>query len=184
MDEESKLTGLKKHSEEINRIVKESLREALLFLLSRKEYDKITITELCQKAGVSRMAFYGNFKSKDDILQELVLEVYRDLVREMGSPFRETTTKEWYISFFRFVERRTATFDFLFDVLFREEHLRFLNDIILADPAIPVEKKYQRLLWSGGLENATAYWLKNGMKESIEEMAQYCDDNLRPWSCR
>jgi hypothetical protein len=34
------------------------------------------------------------------------------------------------------------------------------------------------------LENATAYWLKNGMKESVEEMAQYCDDNLRPWSCR
>lgn len=183
MNEESKLTGLKKHSEELNRLVKESLQEALIYLMQRKEYGKISITELCQKAGVSRMAFYGNFKTKEDILKCLVTELYRELVRTMGSPFRETTTKQWYVSFFSFVKERSDTFSLLFNILFRGEHLLFLNDIILSNVNIPVEKKYQRLLWSGALENAAAYWLKNGMRESVDEMADFCNKNIVPWSC-
>ena len=63
-----RLVGLRRHSEEVNKLVVESLQGALLQLIVKKDYDSITVTELCRKAGVSRMAFYGNFQSKDDIL--------------------------------------------------------------------------------------------------------------------
>ena len=32
--------------------------EALLLLLEEKEFDRITVKELCQKAGVNRTTFY------------------------------------------------------------------------------------------------------------------------------
>ena len=50
MIEESRLTGLKKHAEEINAIVKESLQGALIALMRQKTYERITVTELCAKA--------------------------------------------------------------------------------------------------------------------------------------
>ena len=46
MIEESRLTGLIKHAEEINAKIKESLQGALIALTRRKT----TVTELCAKA--------------------------------------------------------------------------------------------------------------------------------------
>lgn len=45
------------------------------------------------------MAFYGNFKSKEDILKEIVLDVNKVLVRVDGGTFRRDTTLQWYEKF-------------------------------------------------------------------------------------
>jgi hypothetical protein len=46
--------------------------EALLLLLEKKEYEYITIKEICGKAGVSRSTFYLHYESMDDLLEETV----------------------------------------------------------------------------------------------------------------
>lgn len=51
-----------------NNIVRESLTDALFSLMSKKEFNDITITELSKKAGVSRLSFYRNYTSKEEIL--------------------------------------------------------------------------------------------------------------------
>ncbi|MBM9833823.1 TetR/AcrR family transcriptional regulator, partial [Enterococcus faecalis] len=51
---------LQKHNKEANQITRESLETALLFLMEKKELTKISISELVEKAGVSRNAFYRN----------------------------------------------------------------------------------------------------------------------------
>ena len=52
------LENLKISNQESNRITKESLEISLLQLLEKKELTKITISELVERAGVSRAAFY------------------------------------------------------------------------------------------------------------------------------
>ena len=42
--------------------------EALLILLEKKEYDIITVKEICEKAGVNRTTFYLHYNTKDDLL--------------------------------------------------------------------------------------------------------------------
>ena len=42
--------------------------EALLLLLENKEYDSITVKEICEKAGVNRSTFYMHYDTKDDLL--------------------------------------------------------------------------------------------------------------------
>ena len=37
--------------------------EALLLLLEKKEYDVITVKEICKKAGVNRSTFYLHYNS-------------------------------------------------------------------------------------------------------------------------
>ena len=43
--------------------------EALYKLLENNEYDKIKITDIITKAGISRATFYRNFSTKDDIVK-------------------------------------------------------------------------------------------------------------------
>ena len=51
-----------------NSIVKESFTDALFNLMTKKDFNNITISELSKKAGVSRLSFYRNYNSKEDII--------------------------------------------------------------------------------------------------------------------
>ncbi len=46
--------------------------EALLLLLEKKEYEFITVKEICEKAGVNRSTFYLHYESIDDLLEETI----------------------------------------------------------------------------------------------------------------
>lgn len=46
------------------------MNEALLLLLETKDYEFITVTEICKKAGVNRSTFYLHYLSMDDLLFE------------------------------------------------------------------------------------------------------------------
>jgi len=48
--------------------VKECIYEAILKLMAIKDFNDITVTELAQRAGVSRMAFYRNYNIVQDVI--------------------------------------------------------------------------------------------------------------------
>lgn len=55
-------------NETINKMTKEWIYAALVRLMDKVAYEKITITKIVTEAGVSRMGYYRNFASKDRIL--------------------------------------------------------------------------------------------------------------------
>lgn len=48
--------------------VLECLEEALIRLMNKKNYADITISELCEVAGVSRISYYRNYNNFDEII--------------------------------------------------------------------------------------------------------------------
>ncbi|KQY80878.1 TetR/AcrR family transcriptional regulator [Pelomonas sp. Root1444] len=44
-----------------------ALQQALLTLTERKDYEAITVEELCESANVGRSTFYEHFRGKDDL---------------------------------------------------------------------------------------------------------------------
>ena len=46
--------------------------EALLLILEKKEYEYITVKEICEKAGVNRSTFYLHYNSMDELLYETI----------------------------------------------------------------------------------------------------------------
>ena len=46
--------------------------EALLLLLENKEFEYITIKEICQKAGVNRSTFYLHYQNTNELLAETI----------------------------------------------------------------------------------------------------------------
>ncbi len=45
-----------------------NIAESFITLLHEKEYSRISISEICQRAGVSRQTFYSLFESKENIV--------------------------------------------------------------------------------------------------------------------
>ena len=46
------------------------MNQALIELLNKKEYDFITIKEICEVAGVNRSTFYLHYENTADLLEE------------------------------------------------------------------------------------------------------------------
>jgi len=179
---ESQIAGLRKHSEEQNKIVCESLQDALILLIKTKPYDNISITELCKKAGVSRMSFYGNFKSKDDILNRIITKLRIELVKRIGSPFQKPVDLEWYKNLFILVSEQADTIKPIFGAGFQKRFLDVLNDIALRHPDMTTEEIYKRLLWNGAVTNVMTYWLSTDMKIPPAEMAKICNKYITSYN--
>ena len=84
----SRLKGLRLSNEETNRLTRESLETALLQLLQEQDIRDISIEALVQRAGVSRMAYYRNFGSKEAILDNCITRVCGKIAAVMGPYLR------------------------------------------------------------------------------------------------
>ena len=52
--------------------------EAVMLLMDEKHYDKITVSDITEKAGIARQTFYRNFKDKDDVIIQYFSNIFND----------------------------------------------------------------------------------------------------------
>jgi len=53
------------------------MNDALMFLLEKKDFEYITVKELCEKAGVNRSTFYLHYETMNDLLEETAQHVLK-----------------------------------------------------------------------------------------------------------
>jgi len=79
------------HKEEHLEVIA-AVEEALAFLIDKKEFSEITISELVKKAGIARSTFYRNYESKEDIIRSSI----KRTLREFDEQFTPKTIDERY----------------------------------------------------------------------------------------
>jgi AcrR family transcriptional regulator len=65
----------------VNRQVQRSkgwMLDALLLLMDEMPYDKITVSDITEKAGVARQTFYRNYSGKDDIALQYLDSIFNN----------------------------------------------------------------------------------------------------------
>jgi AcrR family transcriptional regulator len=65
----------------LNRQVQRSkgwMLDALLLLMDEMPYDKITVSDITERAGVARQTFYRNYAGKDDIVLHYLDSIFND----------------------------------------------------------------------------------------------------------
>lgn len=67
---------------ELKHITREAIALALIELCQNKAFSEVTISEITEKAGVSRMAFYRNFTNKEDVLVSYLDYIFDMFIRE------------------------------------------------------------------------------------------------------
>lgn len=167
--------GLKSRNDELNKLTMESITQALVLLLESKPYEKISVTDICNKAGVSRNAFYKNFGTKENVFHKIVRDFNKsEILAKIGNPFNKNAGLEWYINFFVVLKEHYQIFNLFITSNFRTAYLEYMNTLLTAGTTVEEETKYGRLMWYGAMQNIAVEWLKSGMKKSPEEMANIC----------
>lgn len=74
---------------------KKTIKDALIFLSSRKAFIDISVHDLCREAGISRSTFYNNYHSLNDVVAEISSE-YMEKIRgkSLNREFFESLTRD------------------------------------------------------------------------------------------
>ncbi len=163
------------------RVVKtiEGIKEAFEELICEKDYEKITVKELCDRARINKKTFYHYYETLDALLAEMQLEMsagYIERVKDYDLPEElDKVNREFFI----FAEEQGLAFEKITCSgsyhSIRDEMVESVNDAGWSK-----SKKYQKLsdyekkLLMGFINNAvlTAYrlWVEDGKKQPMDEI--------------
>lgn len=161
-----------------NTIVKESITDALIKLMKKKQFNDITISELTETAGVGRVSFYRNYESKEDVLLTYILGI--------SSAYWETHHKEntetlWTMTFDIF-EILKPTFQLIHRSGITSILYEFLLRSTKPDDAQTKEEAYVRSMYTGLVYGILYHWLNTGMKESKDELVAIFHNMVLPYT--
>lgn len=166
--------------------------EALMSLLEKKEFDYISIKEVCAEAGVNRSTFYLHYETMRDLLdetvewmQKLFLSYFETAPRRFMTD-RETCPKEelylitpeYLTPYLKFVYDHRRLYraalvrpgDFHADAAYRAMY-RDVFDPILCRFAVPVEERRPLMsFYIGGITAVVSDWLKEDCKAPIDHV--------------
>lgn len=69
---------------------KAALRQALLQLMETKSFSAITITDIITTAKYNRSTFYANYANKEELLDDLISELIKDLLQSFRAPYKQS----------------------------------------------------------------------------------------------
>ena len=157
--------------------LEEYITSALLQLMKKKDYFRITITEICEKAGVSRMSFYRSFGGKLEVLQKKCAAITDEFVQSSGISYRNNTVRQYFVTLFTHLQKYRD----LIMLLSRAGLLHVIKDDIdrvFLHSYEGIYDDYKSHFLSGGIYDVFLYWLKNGCLETPEELAEKLSEVL------
>lgn len=171
-----KMKILRLSNEESNKVTKECLQTAMFQLMGQMDFEKITITEIAKRAGVSRLAFYRNYGAKEELVADMCRALFQALTTSLNSDRFRADRKQWYANFFKTIQENRAYFQIYLDA-----NLKLDDGIILESvyPASSTEEHYARTASEGAFLSVLTEWFQSGMRESPDEMASICMSVIR-----
>lgn len=155
-----------KYQNQANVIVRESITEALLILMSEKDFHKISISELTEKAGVGRVSFYRNYNSKEDIL----FEYMSNLSEDWWNQFQKESNPNIPLWLFKLFEELKHVILLLYKSNVSYLFYDYLKHCCGPLPEHSNFEAYSRSLIVSSFFGWCDEWIKRGMQESPEEM--------------
>lgn len=156
-------------NENRNAYVVEHITEATVSLLKEKELSDISISEICEKAGVGRVSFYRNYKTKEDILQNRI----DAMLHYWDEDYKKTakgSNAELYGSLFGHLKDNA---EFYLLLVQRNLFHLFMNAFISLSGAKPEDDNmwaYTKSFIAYGTYGWIEEWIARGMQESAETM--------------
>ena len=155
---------------------KKDIADALISLMKKKSFDKITNKDITDRAGLSHITIYRNFKNKDEIIKYYLDELTDSFIKESKILYDSNNFSSYIEKLFIHLEKNKDIGILLYkaDMI---HHLKDEFDRIFINKAIneKVEPYYYYFL-SGGLYNIYYYWIKNGCVETPKELANKFKD--------
>ncbi|MDO4541205.1 MAG: TetR/AcrR family transcriptional regulator [Bacillota bacterium] len=177
---------------------RDAIFSAFTGLLAQKNYSKITVQEIIDRANVGRTTFYAHFPTKDHLLREMCADLFDHIFSD--SPGIESThdfsltaaTPDIVITHILYhlrdskkniVGLLTGESSELFLGFFRD----YLNQLLAGHMLVAVDEDNSLLPYdflvshvSGAFVNLVQWWLARGLQEAPEELASYFSMVIEP----
>lgn len=152
-----------------NMYVMEHITESLLQLLEKKEIADISISELCDHAGVGRASFYRNFDSKEDILRAHINNLFGEWKRGWEKNNNLPLSSGIGMIFEHFQQHKE-----FYRLLNERRLICLLKDVMLEifelKPDLPKAEAYAKAFAAYSFYGWIEVWFLRGMKETADEM--------------
>lgn len=163
------------HAQAIKRDSKDYLTTALLQLLATKDLKTITVTQVVKRAGVSRMAFYRNFNTLDDVLvgyfRTLIAARFADLTGNVSQDQKMQALGQFFINFADTLKLSTERgFEHIIRQVFNENMVTFYQQNVQWQNITPTQQRYWIQFMSAGVYAIWREWLMGGRKETLTEI--------------
>lgn len=181
--------------------------EALLSLLEKKDFEYITIKEICENAGVNRSTFYLHYENTSDLLEEALeyvnarflgyFETNTDAtIEKIKSGARKELifiTPEYLYPYLEFIRDHRRLFSaalarpksFRSHAAFRKMATHLLYPIMDRFGYSAKERDYVLFFYIEGMMGIVAEWLRKDCRDSTEKIAEiimkcvYADKSCR-----
>jgi len=186
----------KNESKYFNTAIK--MDEALVTLLEKKDFEYITIKEICDTAGVNRSTFYLHYENTSDLLKETTRYIidkhlaYYEIDKQCITPQFETCKREEllfisdeYLSpYLTFIKENQR----LFKVSIKQFHSMHMDEVygemfehifspILSCFCVPeVERAYVMKFYLTGIFAIVMEWLDKNCSDDMETVIKVITD--------
>jgi len=164
-----------KHAQHLKNDSREYLTTALLQLLDTRDLADITVTQVVKRAGVSRMAFYRNFDTLDDLLTAYftpaIASQFSTVLTHQYLAAKERAMGEFFIAFAPTLELAVRRgFEHIIRTIFNREMVAFYQTTMADSGLTTTQLTYWTGFMSAGVYQIWRDWLLNGQREPLNEI--------------
>ena len=150
--------------------LKECLSDALIQLMREKDFEKISIKEIADTAGVGRATWFRNYTSKNEALTIKFVQVWNRWADEHAIAVRDRFDLANAKNFFQFNYEIKHILEIVYTSNMQSAIYDAFYQVMMPQYGANAKECYQARFYSYGLFGLLDEWIKRGFKESVEEM--------------
>ena len=155
------------------------IKKAYGILAAEKPVEQITVTDICELAGIHRTSFYGHYQDIPDLLEQLTLEQLMNFLKDPEEKSGKWSMRDCFLEQLAFYKKYQETVSGHLEGNSSYEVLNELLNLPLYaegyDQAFGLhtetEKAYHRIFFQNGYMAVIRQWIRGGCREPEEEIA-------------
>lgn len=158
-----------KHAQTIKKDTKEFITTAMLQMLTKEKLSALTVSLVCKRAGVSRMAFYRNFDGLEQILYEYYQPKIAAVFEVVSQNTQEADKYNSQLNFFStFGDALLSSVDHGFEPIIQRIFIEEVKKFYAAD-----SDGYWTTFMSAGVYAIWRKWLLDGQQKPLKEIMDF-----------
>ena len=167
---------------------------ALISLLKKKPFEYITVSEICETAGVNRSTFYLHYETIGDLLNETARYLIDDFLAYFSNDVKSISFNltnceldelffvcdKYLRPYLTYIKDHKEVFGtvllhiqtFRFEDVYKRMFESIFNPILNRFHYPAENRKYVMMYYLNGINAIILEWLKDGCNKSIEEVSE------------
>lgn len=158
---------------------KNTLREALFALISKKDLNEITVSELCAKARINRTTFYKYFALPADVLREYFIEINDSVLGQINITYSSSMREDTYAKMLHickvYYENRKIMKIYVSNM---QDIMTMMTSVISKNPVGGLRENSLIYFLAGGVAALILQWAQSGFALTPQEISTILTDYI------